>query len=187
WPSERGGALGILVPYWCPWFPGYVRVLLAAAAFVLMPREPGPAAACYLLSALLDAVDGLAARMLGQGGRGLGVWAGPASGGPAPSRSSTLEGADSHKGAGPGGSRLLQLYYGNRAVLFLLCAANEGFYCSLYLVYFWEGPAGQTGSTGREWEGGLLVRLGALGGNGRGDGGTGTDWGALGGTGRGLG
>lgn len=71
--GSTGHTGGILVPYWCYWFPGYVRVLLAAAAFVLMPREPGPAAACYLLSALLDAVDGLAARMLGQGGRGLGV------------------------------------------------------------------------------------------------------------------
>ncbi|XP_035169569.1 CDP-diacylglycerol--inositol 3-phosphatidyltransferase, partial [Oxyura jamaicensis] len=65
----------------------------------------------------------------------------------------TLEGAESHKGAGPGGSRLLQLYYKHRAVLFLLCAGNEGFYCSLYLVYFGEGPAGETGGTGRDWEG----------------------------------
>ncbi|XP_053908986.1 CDP-diacylglycerol--inositol 3-phosphatidyltransferase [Cuculus canorus] len=48
---------------------GYARVVLAAAAFYLMPHSPGPAAACYVLSAALDAVDGHAARVLGQGSR----------------------------------------------------------------------------------------------------------------------
>ncbi|XP_049652701.1 LOW QUALITY PROTEIN: CDP-diacylglycerol--inositol 3-phosphatidyltransferase [Accipiter gentilis] len=48
---------------------GYARLVLAAISFYLMPRSPGPAAACYGLSALLDAVDGQAARLLGQGSR----------------------------------------------------------------------------------------------------------------------
>ncbi|XP_064331491.1 CDP-diacylglycerol--inositol 3-phosphatidyltransferase [Phalacrocorax carbo] len=48
---------------------GYARLALAAAAFYLMPREPGPAAACYGLSGLLDALDGHLARLLGQGSR----------------------------------------------------------------------------------------------------------------------
>ncbi|XP_074854551.1 CDP-diacylglycerol--inositol 3-phosphatidyltransferase [Carettochelys insculpta] len=48
---------------------GYARVLLLLVALYFMPSEPGPAAACYLLSALLDALDGHAARVLGQGTR----------------------------------------------------------------------------------------------------------------------
>ncbi|XP_074414287.1 CDP-diacylglycerol--inositol 3-phosphatidyltransferase-like [Zonotrichia albicollis] len=48
---------------------GYARILLAAISFWLMPTRPGPAAACYGLAGLLDAVDGHAARMLGQGSR----------------------------------------------------------------------------------------------------------------------
>ncbi|CAM9118925.1 unnamed protein product [Bubo scandiacus] len=47
--------------------PRYARLALAAASFYLMPREPGPAAALYALSGLLDAVDGHVARLLGQG------------------------------------------------------------------------------------------------------------------------
>ncbi|XP_039556631.1 CDP-diacylglycerol--inositol 3-phosphatidyltransferase, partial [Passer montanus] len=46
---------------------GYARILLAAVSFWLMPTQPGPAAACYGLAGLLDAVDGHAARRLGQG------------------------------------------------------------------------------------------------------------------------
>ncbi|XP_005533866.1 PREDICTED: CDP-diacylglycerol--inositol 3-phosphatidyltransferase isoform X2 [Pseudopodoces humilis] len=48
---------------------GYARILLAAVAFWLMPTRPGPAAACYGLAGLLDAVDGHMARLLGQGSR----------------------------------------------------------------------------------------------------------------------
>uniref|UniRef100_UPI000B4C7951 CDP-diacylglycerol--inositol 3-phosphatidyltransferase-like n=1 Tax=Lonchura striata TaxID=40157 RepID=UPI000B4C7951 len=44
----------------------YARILLAAVSFWLMPTRPGPAAACYGAAALLDAVDGHAARALGQ-------------------------------------------------------------------------------------------------------------------------
>ncbi|KAM9593315.1 CDP-diacylglycerol--inositol 3-phosphatidyltransferase [Morphnus guianensis] len=48
---------------------GYPGWRWAAVSFYLMPRSPGPAAACYGLSALLDAIDGQAARLLGQGSR----------------------------------------------------------------------------------------------------------------------
>ncbi|XP_040550834.1 CDP-diacylglycerol--inositol 3-phosphatidyltransferase isoform X2 [Gallus gallus] len=51
----------------------------------------------------------------------------------------TLEGGESHKSVGQGENRLLQLYYGNRTLLFSLCAANEGFFCCLYLEYFYGG------------------------------------------------
>ncbi|RXN39254.1 CDP-diacylglycerol--inositol 3-phosphatidyltransferase-like protein [Labeo rohita] len=46
---------------------GYARIVLALVSFYLMPCCPGPAVFCYLLSALLDAFDGHAARALNQG------------------------------------------------------------------------------------------------------------------------
>uniref|UniRef100_A0A452GR49 CDP-diacylglycerol--inositol 3-phosphatidyltransferase n=1 Tax=Gopherus agassizii TaxID=38772 RepID=A0A452GR49_9SAUR len=48
---------------------GYARVLLLFVAFYFMPSDPGPATASYLLSGLLDAFDGHAARALNQGTR----------------------------------------------------------------------------------------------------------------------
>lgn len=45
---------------------GYARVVLAFISFLLMPCCPWPAVFCYLLSALLDAFDGHAARALNQ-------------------------------------------------------------------------------------------------------------------------
>uniref|UniRef100_A0A674JMR1 CDP-diacylglycerol--inositol 3-phosphatidyltransferase n=1 Tax=Terrapene triunguis TaxID=2587831 RepID=A0A674JMR1_9SAUR len=48
---------------------GYARILLLFVAFYFMPSDPGPAAASYLLSGLLDAFDGHAARALNQGTR----------------------------------------------------------------------------------------------------------------------
>ncbi|KAM9745019.1 CDP-diacylglycerol--inositol 3-phosphatidyltransferase [Menidia menidia] len=48
---------------------GYARVVLALLAFYLMPCCPWPAVLCYLLSALLDAFDGHAARALNQATR----------------------------------------------------------------------------------------------------------------------
>ncbi|XP_031416450.1 CDP-diacylglycerol--inositol 3-phosphatidyltransferase [Clupea harengus] len=46
---------------------GYARIVLALVAFFLMPCCPVPAVFFYLLSALLDAFDGHAARTLNQG------------------------------------------------------------------------------------------------------------------------
>ncbi|XP_029944745.1 CDP-diacylglycerol--inositol 3-phosphatidyltransferase [Salarias fasciatus] len=45
---------------------GYARVVLALLSFYLMPCCPWPAVFCYLLSALLDAFDGHAARAFNQ-------------------------------------------------------------------------------------------------------------------------
>ncbi|KAI1896344.1 hypothetical protein AGOR_G00093830 [Albula goreensis] len=45
---------------------GYARIVLALLAFYFMPWCPVPAVLCYLLSALLDAFDGHAARALNQ-------------------------------------------------------------------------------------------------------------------------
>lgn len=45
---------------------GYARIALAFISFFLMPCCPWPAVFCYLLSALLDAFDGHAARALNQ-------------------------------------------------------------------------------------------------------------------------
>lgn len=48
---------------------GYTRILLALFSFWLMPTNYALAATFYLLSGLLDAVDGYAARRLGQHSR----------------------------------------------------------------------------------------------------------------------
>ncbi|XP_057717312.1 CDP-diacylglycerol--inositol 3-phosphatidyltransferase [Corythoichthys intestinalis] len=45
---------------------GYARIVLALVSFFLMPCCPFPAFFCYMLSALLDAFDGHAARALNQ-------------------------------------------------------------------------------------------------------------------------
>ncbi|KAI5097277.1 CDP-diacylglycerol--inositol 3-phosphatidyltransferase [Silurus meridionalis] len=46
---------------------GYARIILGLLSFYLMQCCPAPAVFCYLLSALLDAFDGHAARALNQG------------------------------------------------------------------------------------------------------------------------
>ena len=75
WGTQWGtvgpyGALYGSAPHFPPRPPsGYARVALSAVSVVLMPHSPLPAALCYALSAALDAVDGLAARWLNQGGR----------------------------------------------------------------------------------------------------------------------
>lgn len=59
---------------------GYARVVLALLSFYLMPTCPWPAVFFYLLSGLLDAFDGHAARALNQCRRAQ-SWAGPPGGG----------------------------------------------------------------------------------------------------------
>ncbi|XP_069738318.1 CDP-diacylglycerol--inositol 3-phosphatidyltransferase [Phaenicophaeus curvirostris] len=158
---------------------GYARVVLAAASFYLMPEAPGPAAAAYVLSAALDALDGHAARLLGQGSR-LGAMLDMLTdrlcslclqlhlaqlyprAGPLLQLSvctdiashwlhlhcATLQGGGSHKSVGGDGPSLLRLYYSSRALLFVLCAGNEAFFCCLFLVYHWEGPTVFPGGPG---------------------------------------
>uniref|UniRef100_A0A2P2IEM7 CDP-diacylglycerol--inositol 3-phosphatidyltransferase n=1 Tax=Hirondellea gigas TaxID=1518452 RepID=A0A2P2IEM7_9CRUS len=53
---------------------------------------------------------------------------------------SLLEGRTSHKAAAANPNMILQIYYTSRPVLFLMCAGNEFFYASLYLLNFIEGP-----------------------------------------------
>ena len=39
-----------------------------------------------------------------------------------------------------GGNPIMHLYYTSRPVLFAMCAGNELFYASLYLLHFTSGP-----------------------------------------------
>jgi len=48
---------------------GYARILLALLSFWSMPTDPFRASLCYLVSGLLDAFDGYAARLLNQSSR----------------------------------------------------------------------------------------------------------------------
>lgn len=54
--------------------------------------------------------------------------------------SSQMKGATSHKVIDLSGNPLLRHYYHNKQVLFTFCAANELFFCMLYLTYFSNGP-----------------------------------------------
>ena len=48
-------------------FSGYARIVLAILSFYFMPFDYVTASICYIVSGLLDAFDGHAARMLNQG------------------------------------------------------------------------------------------------------------------------
>uniref|UniRef100_UPI00358EC774 CDP-diacylglycerol--inositol 3-phosphatidyltransferase isoform X2 n=1 Tax=Myxine glutinosa TaxID=7769 RepID=UPI00358EC774 len=54
--------------------------------------------------------------------------------------SSVLKGSESHKTLGVKSSRLLEMYYTSRPLLFLMCAGNELFYSCLFLNYHYSGP-----------------------------------------------
>lgn len=51
-----------------------------------------------------------------------------------------LQGKTSHKFVDMSENPIMRLYYTNRIVLFFMCAGNEAFYASLYLLHFTEGP-----------------------------------------------
>ncbi|UYV71997.1 hypothetical protein LAZ67_9001515 [Cordylochernes scorpioides] len=53
---------------------------------------------------------------------------------------SLLQGKTSHKFVDPSGNPIMKLYYTSRPVLFTMCAGNELFFWSLYLLYFTSGP-----------------------------------------------
>jgi len=53
---------------------------------------------------------------------------------------SLMQGRTSHKFVDASGNPIMKLYYTNRQVLFAMCAGNEIFYASLYLLHFTEGP-----------------------------------------------
>ncbi|XP_075236397.1 CDP-diacylglycerol--inositol 3-phosphatidyltransferase-like [Lycorma delicatula] len=54
--------------------------------------------------------------------------------------SSTLQKKTSHKYVDPSWNPLLKLYYSSRFTLFIMCAGNEAFYASLYLLHFFKEP-----------------------------------------------
>uniref|UniRef100_A0A674HQV7 CDP-diacylglycerol--inositol 3-phosphatidyltransferase n=1 Tax=Taeniopygia guttata TaxID=59729 RepID=A0A674HQV7_TAEGU len=189
---------------------GYARILLAAVSFGLMPTRPWPAAVCYGTAALLDAVDGHAARALGQGSR-LGAmldmltdrlssmclllnlallyprWA------PLFQLSSALDLAShwlhTHCSALQGAASHKAVGGEGHPLLrrYYQCRVRPG--TGLY----WEGTGGDwggLGGTGRDWEG-TGTNWEGTGGNWEGTGGdwegTGLYWEGLGGTGRELG
>ena len=50
------------------------------------------------------------------------------------------QGSVSHKFYDASGNPIMKLYYTSRPVLFGMCAGNEVFYASLYLLHFTYGP-----------------------------------------------
>lgn len=149
----------------------YGRVVTAILSFYYMRTNYLLATFWYLLSGILDAIDGHVARWLNQGSK-LGAlldmlidrcatmcllgalchfyphymlffqismsidiashWFHV--------QSSLMKGATSHKMMDLGANPILRHYYHNRIILFVMCAANELFYCMLYLTYFTSGP-----------------------------------------------
>ncbi|XP_067649945.1 CDP-diacylglycerol--inositol 3-phosphatidyltransferase-like [Haliotis asinina] len=55
-------------------------------------------------------------------------------------QSCMLAGKTSHKTIDLSGNFILRHYYTNRTILFVMCAANELFFCLLYLTYWTPGP-----------------------------------------------
>ena len=51
-----------------------------------------------------------------------------------------MAGQTSHKSEAANCNALLRFYYTSRPMLFCMCAGNELFYASLYLLHFTEGP-----------------------------------------------
>ena len=49
---------------------------------------------------------------------------------------SLLKGSASHKFVDGSGNPIMRIYYTNKPVLFVMCAGNELFYASLYLLHF---------------------------------------------------
>lgn len=150
---------------------GYVRIILALLSFYFMPSNYVLASWAYIISGLLDAVDGHAARMLNQGSR-FGAFLDMLTDRCATMcllvvlclfypgwtfvfqlcmiidivshwihcQSSLMKGIDSHKKIDLAGNPILRHYYSNRIILFCMCAGNELFYASLYLLHFTSGP-----------------------------------------------
>ncbi|GFN73625.1 Cdp-diacylglycerol--inositol 3-phosphatidyltransferase [Plakobranchus ocellatus] len=55
-------------------------------------------------------------------------------------QSSAQKGNTSHKNIDLAANPVLRHYYHNKVILFVMCAANELFFCMLYLNYFTPGP-----------------------------------------------
>jgi CDP-diacylglycerol--inositol 3-phosphatidyltransferase len=150
---------------------GYGRIALAIVAMWFMPTNHVIAAWCYILSGLLDAFDGHAARALNQSTK-FGAMLDMLTDRCATMtllatlctfypgwtfffqismvidvschwihlHTTLLQGRTSHKFMDAGSNPIMHLYYTSRPVLFVMCAGNEAFYASLYLLYFTTGP-----------------------------------------------
>ncbi|XP_065324687.1 CDP-diacylglycerol--inositol 3-phosphatidyltransferase-like [Gordionus sp. m RMFG-2023] len=149
---------------------GYIRIILAIFSIWFMPYDYKKAIILYVSSELLDAFDGYAARYFKQSthfGAMLDMltdrcctlvlltvlcsfyprwaflfqlsicldicshWI--------HIYSSSLVGK-THKTISPSGNRFMKIYYSSRVLLFCMCAGNELFYASLYLLNFNLGP-----------------------------------------------
>ncbi|CAG5044388.1 unnamed protein product [Parnassius apollo] len=150
---------------------GFARIILAIVSFYFMPTHCALACICYITSALLDAVDGHAARLLNQSTKFGGMLdqltdrAGTAglmmilatfyprytfwfqlsmaidiTGHWIYLHTCTLQGKTSHKFINMAENPIMHVYYTNKTVLFLMCAGNEAFYASLYVMHFYTGP-----------------------------------------------
>ncbi|KAK2580111.1 hypothetical protein KPH14_012389 [Odynerus spinipes] len=150
---------------------GYGRVILALISFYFMPSNYVIASSCYIISALLDAVDGHAARYFNQSTKfgaildqltdrvgTMCLLATLCMFYPSYSfwfqlsmaidiachwiylHTTLLQGKTSHKFIDMSENPIMRVYYTNRTVLFFMCAGNEMFYATLYLLHFTEGP-----------------------------------------------
>lgn len=160
------------VLFFIPNLIGYFRILTAVLSFLTMKNHPIRTLILYGISGFLDAFDGYAARKFSQGTRFGAVLDMVTDRCATSSLICYLcviypdycvfwqllvsldlashymhmyamlsSGSTSHKNVGEK-SKLLNLYYTNRKVLFVVCLVNELFYMAFYLHYynfFWMG------------------------------------------------
>ncbi|KAF8078025.1 phosphatidylinositol synthase [Lyophyllum atratum] len=152
---------------------GYARIILAGLSLHFMSYHPKYCTLAYVVSCLLDAVDGQAARALNQTSKFGAVLdmvtdrcttscllcylasaypdyaivfqfliALDFSSHYMHMYSSLVTGSRSHKLVTSEVSRILWLYYNDSRTLFFVCAGNELFYVSLYLMKWMTVPIG---------------------------------------------
>ncbi|KAL9715075.1 phosphatidylinositol synthase 1 (CDP-alcohol phosphatidyltransferase1) [Leucoagaricus gongylophorus] len=155
---------------------GYTRIILAGLSLHFMSYHPKYCTLLYGISCLLDAVDGQAARALGQASK-FGAVLDMVTDRCATScllcylssaypqwaiffqflialdfsshymhmYSSLVTGSRNHKLVTSDVSRILWYYYNDSRTLFFVCAGNELFFVSLYLIKWVSTPIGFTG------------------------------------------
>ncbi|KAI8391008.1 CDP-alcohol phosphatidyltransferase-domain-containing protein [Radiomyces spectabilis] len=123
---------------------GYTRIILASLSLYYMPWHPKVCVTLYGISCLLDAVDGNAARYFDQCSKfGAVLDMVTDSSHYMHMYSSMTAGSSSHKKISESESWYLRLYYNNNVVLFIMCAGNELFFVTLYVLKFF-GPINAT-------------------------------------------
>jgi len=150
---------------------GYGRIVLAILSFYYMPTNYTVSSWCYIISGLLDALDGHAARYFNQSTK-FGAMLDQLTDRCGTMcllvtlsyfyprymflfqlsmtidiachwiylHTSLLQGKTSHKFVDLSENPIMRIYYTSRPVLFFMCAGNEAFYATLYLLHFNEGP-----------------------------------------------